>query len=949
MKWLSRFLLSRVVIEDHQIKIRLRGDTWKAVPLTSIDGLDGYRLLGFRFVHLHTLGGERILLRGDLDHTREIVRRALVELARSIRQEIEGALHSSYPSAQVLDRAWLQCIADHEDQLRLLRSDLAADLCENEQDLARLLAIIKVMEGDEDARASFVSAHAETELAAFEEFFDKIESVPLTDEQRRACIVCDERQLLVAAAGSGKSSTLVAKIGYVLSKSWAKPSEILVLVYNKAAATELTERIRVRLANFDGFEKIQVKTFHGFGLDLIGSTRGVKPRLSSAATDDRSRLQLIRTLTNDALSSGEPSLVAAYRVLQLRLSSFEEVLTDVANSQSTDRLVTLKGEQVKSREEVKIANFLFSLGVPYEYERPYEVDVADAEHGQYQPDFYLPTISTYFEHFAIDRKGDAPPEFVGYLEKTEWRRQQHQLHGTKFFETRSADFEDRTVFDKILYHLKANGYDFKTMSVIDAALGEILIQDEISEALDRFISNRKLTGLGVVEMMNKLRPGQEWLADVLPLADFVFQAYNAFLRDRGEIDFTDMIVEAIAAYDQSPRYLGIRYLLVDEFQDMSRARADLILSLLRHNLGCKLFGVGDDWQSINGFSGSDVTLMTDFFGVFGTGTIQQLTQTFRSNQGIATVASEFVMENPTQLKKHVHAKESESDGVIEIQLFSNPAELQGILHSLGSALEVQQTESKPAKVFVLARYRSFLFSGDQSEFERDHSKALSAVRANAKVSCEWVCATMHGSKGLEADVAVLLGLVDPETNYRSFPSRFPAEDLACLPLLPKEEFADAEERRLMYVALTRARSKVVIPVPANGLSEFVQELLLHRRQVHVFHHGARVNACPFCGLGFLIGVGRAPQNIGCTNFNCRFGIREGGDPCPACESGKLQVKLGRRGYFVGCNQYPGCAQIDKELSRRLDSCHLPEHRTFEQPQGRPKILFAGGELEGVET
>ena len=947
MRWISRFFFSRIVIEAQQILVRLRGETWKSFPMTVVDDLDGYRILGIQVVLLHTNAGERIVLRDDLDRIRALFRRELIELSRLVLRNIDGWILSGYPSARRLDLAWQRCIADHIDLLRLLRSDLARDLCGTEPDVLRLWNLIKVLEGDVDARSTFLRNHVETELEAFAEFFDTIESVPLTDEQRRACIVCDDRQLLVAAAGSGKSSTLVAKIGYLLAKGWVKPEEVLVLVFNKAAATELIERARLRLVNFDGCERIQVKTFHGFGLDLIGSTRGAKPRLSSAATDDRSRLQLIRTLTNEAVSSHEPSLLAAFRILQLRLSSFEDVLTDVEPSSSSDPLLTRKGERVKSIEEVRIANFLFTHGIPYEYERPYEVDVADAEHGQYQPDFYLPTISTYYEHFAINSKGEAPPDFAGYLEKTEWRRNQHRVHGTKFFETRSADFEDRSVFDKILFHLKENGYDFKTMSVFDAALGDIAIQDEISEALDRFVSNRKLTGLGLSEMRSKLKPGQEWLAEVLPIADFVFQRYNDFLRDRGEIDFTDMIVEAVAAFEQRPRDLGIRYLLVDEFQDMSRARADLVLSLLRHNPGCKLFGVGDDWQSINGFSGSDVTLMTDFFGTFGQGETQRLTRTFRSNQGIASVASDFVMKNPAQLRKVVQAKDKTSSGVIEVHLIGGRNDLEGVLHRAEASVPRDVPDSPVAKIFILARYRSFLFPGDQSEFERAHSKAVAEVRAGSKSSCEWVCSTMHGSKGLEADVAVILGLVDQKTNYRSFPSRFPAEELACLPLLAKDEFEDAEERRLLYVALTRARNKVLIPVPVRGVSEVVFELLEHREQVHVFHRGDRVDRCPFCLRGFILG--RNLQNLGCSNVECGFGPGAEVLSCPDCGTGKLKLKLGRHGFFVGCDQYPTCSFIDRERSRRLDSCHFPMQVPRHKADNRRGVLFQGGELEGIGT
>ena len=945
MNWLLRFLYSKLLVSDQQIDLRLHDKSWRTIPVVRLDGMDGHRILWMQLVYLHTTDGVGVLLRGNIRALRQSIQVSLSKIVQTALNRTQSILQERYPSQAALGAAWENCLVEFPDSIEVLRSDIAFDLLGTNPAMVEVLRLWTMLEGDADARAVYVREHIQSELVTFREFFDRIEKVPLTDEQRLACVVCDDRQLLVAAAGSGKSSTLVAKIGYLLEKGWAKPAELLALAFNKAAAQELTERCRRQLAQYPDHEQIQVQTFHGFGYDLIGKSRGKKPRLSSAASDERMRLRLIRSLVQDAISSGDPVMEASYRILQTRIVGYEAAVTEVVEGSPRDPMTTLRGEKVKSREELKIANFLFTLCIPYEYERPYEHDVADPTHGQYLPDFYFPTIQTYHEHFAIDSRGQAPADFEGYLEKSEWRRQVHAKFGTKFFETRSADFEDRSIYDKILVFLKENGYDFQSMSVPGPALGESEIQDEVAQALDGFTANRKLTGISSEAMRKKVGEDRRWLLDVLPLAESVADRYEEFLREGNQIDFMDMILDAVASYNQSPKDLGIRYLLVDEFQDLSRARANLLQALLRHNPGCKLFGVGDDWQSINGFSGSEVGIMTGFHGIFGEGTTQNLTQTFRSNQGIASVSSEFVMKNPAQLKKSIKASDRNSQGVVEIHLVENSSELEEVLVLATHCVDSQVAAGKELKVFALSRYKAFLFPGKQNPFERAHLQAIEGARSSPSRT-QWASSTLHGSKGLEADVVVLLGLVDAKVNPRSFPARVPEDDLVCLPLSAQEDFPDAEERRLMYVALTRARHKVVIPVPVRGISEFVWELLQHSTQVVAYQRGDRVNLCPICARGFF--VRRSSRGFECSNGDCLMGLGDHGPSCPKCNSGVLHLKTSQSGFFVGCNRYPECSYIDKELSRKVAGLRPPVVPHHERVVRRSGPLFAGGELEGIQ-
>jgi DNA helicase-4 len=125
------------------------------------------------------------------------------------------------------------------------------------------------------------SRHLSTEKTACSEFFARIESRPLTDEQVDAVVCFDKRVLVVAAAGSGKTSTMVAKAGYAVHKGYVVPESILLLAFNNDAASELRVRLKARLEPLGlETEKLTTKTFHAFGLEVIGAATGKRPSLA---------------------------------------------------------------------------------------------------------------------------------------------------------------------------------------------------------------------------------------------------------------------------------------------------------------------------------------------------------------------------------------------------------------------------------------------------------------------------------------------------------------------------------------------------------------------------------------------------------------------------------------------------------------------------------------------
>ena len=249
------------------------------------------------------------------------------------------------------------------------------------------------------------------ELRRSRAFFDTVEAHPLTDEQRRAVVVDETCNLVIASAGSGKTSVIVAKAGWLLRRGYRQASSCSCW-----RSPEMPEQ-RCRSASATGLAMkrltdITVQTFHQLGKSIIGHAEGKSPTLAKVAEDRKALFDLLKDIVSDLLANPNVSAIllnwfqdkfAPYRS-EHEFHSFGEYWDYIRRYE----IRSLQGEKVKSFEECEIANFLYLNGVPYEYERAYEVETATADKQQYQPDFYLTEARIYLEHFAVTASGDTP-------------------------------------------------------------------------------------------------------------------------------------------------------------------------------------------------------------------------------------------------------------------------------------------------------------------------------------------------------------------------------------------------------------------------------------------------------------------------------------------------------------------------------------------------------------
>lgn len=733
-----------------------------------------------------------------------------------------------------------------------------------------------------------------SELAAFRSFFDDLDGRSLSDQQREACIRLEDNNLLVASAGSGKSATMVGKVAYVLEKKLYRPEEILVLAFNKSAADELKVRIAKQM-NVDEEEVgCRVTTFHALGRGIIQEVEGRPPQLANWVEHPAGEAKAIDEIIQDLAKTGSEfqRLWIELLILHPKADIPREVFdsdTDyeryVSERRSKGRAsVRALGDiYVKSLQEQSIANWLWLNSVEFEYEKQVtivdddEEEGADEEEGSdgeteevhnVHPDFYYPATKTVHEHFAINADGTSP--FANYLLHAESKRRGYREAEMDFFETTSAQAADGTLLAFLKSELERREIPLvqRSPDEIQKAVNPRVVKHyhQLIGTCIKHIRSSQLTLDMLLERAKSLHDKERAriFARVIWL---ITQAYSKKLADAGRIDFDSMIGDATRLVETRRYVSPYSLILVDEFQDISEPRANLIKALRQQNPFAKVFAVGDDWQSIYRFAGSDISIFTRFQENFGTSWQGRLEQTYRCNQLIADVAAKFVQRNPAQLKKSVRSTRpaiSKSIRVIPVKpvrgkVDYGPASrqvLERLDGFLGGIAEQWRTDAKPKlKALVLWRY-NYLdpFDGRIPKFEHLEVEAFS----------------FHRAKGLEADYTILIDV--SEGDY-GVPSRIEDDELLHLVIPEPETFPYAEERRLFYVALTRASRGVFLLTNADQQSRYIDELADIASKEIRFEDvdGKALLTCPKCSAGYLV-----------------------------------ERRSKKRTTFLGCSRYPEC-------------------------------------------
>ncbi|MGV0820007.1 UvrD-helicase domain-containing protein [Martelella sp. AD-3] len=741
--------------------------------------------------------------------------------------------------------------------------------------LPRSLAFIT----DPAVRHRYNDAFVSAELARYRSFFDDLDGRSLSDQQREACIRLEDNNLLVASAGSGKSATMVGKVAYVLDKKLYRPEDILVLAFNKDAAHELKERVARQLAVDPDDLKCKVTTFHALGLGVIREVEGQPPQLVNWVEHPAGEAKVIEQIIDELLRS-DPEFSRLW-VNLLVLHPKADIPAEVFDSKADyDRYLsarrrkgnatigTMAGIYVKSLQEQTIVNWLWLQSVEFEYERqiPIEEDNGGIRH--LHPDFHYPASNTIHEHLAINADGSSP--FDNYITHAEHKMTAYRNAGIDVFQTTSAQARDGSLLATLQAEITKRGIPLqqKSYTAIVKGLEPVVIKHyhKLTAVCIKHIRASHLTLDMLLERAKSLhdRTRAREFAQVIWK---ITESYSRKLDQAKRIDFDSMIANATHLVETGQYRSPYSLILVDEFQDVSEPRANLIKALKHQKPFTKIFAVGDDWQSIYRFAGSDITIFTQFEANFGASWQGRLEQTYRCNQLIAETAASFVQRNSAQLKKSVRSTRPaipRSIRVIPISGEGSKPEFGEACHQLlqrlnsflgGISGQWRTKGREKLNVMVLWRYNQLdPFKGTPPKFENIEVSGLS----------------FHRAKGLEADYTILLDV--SEGDY-GVPSRIEDDELLNLVMPRPESFEFAEERRLFYVALTRASRGVFLLTNSREPSRYIREL----------------------------------SDI--AGEDLRFESIDG-DPlhqCPKCRVGQLVERNGRgNSRFLGCNQYPEC-------------------------------------------
>ncbi len=684
------------------------------------------------------------------------------------------------------------------------------------------------------------------------------------DYQQMTCIVKEAyNHLVIAGAGTGKTTTVVGKIKYLLKSGKCCPEEILVLSFTNASATEMFRRIQSET----GFA-IAASTFHKLGLNIISKVDGVVPKITQLKT----RVFIKEQLQIQMKSDEYLKLLSSYLLYNKVVAKSEFDFTSEQEYKEYLTLnppTTIKNEVVKSYGEMDIANFLTQNGIRYIYENPYEIDTRTSEYGQYHPDFYLPDHNIYIEYFGINKNGEVPSYFQGtngmdatqaYQASMAWKRQLHNDNHTTMLETYAYEKFDGTLLESLEKKLRVASVDMTPQST-DALWEQVSADDEsvldgMIELFETLINLIKSNGYDI-PTVRRLNLGGIYVqpnSTLLSLLEPIFSAYCTYLTEHDEIDFNDMINLA-TQYVQDGKYTNpYKYVIVDEYQDISKARFNLLHSL-RKSRDFELFCVGDDWQSIYRFAGSDISFILNFEKYWGATEISKIETTYRFSQKLIEISSGFIIQNPVQIRKNIRGK---TDAGFPL------GEISGYTEKYAIEFMTKKLDDLPngSIVFFIGRYSfdaKILNESDRISFCYNNVDGIVKVLYRNRPDLKMSFITAHKSKGLQADYVFI---INNKKSRMGFPSKIQDAPILNLLLDNCDQFPHSEERRLFYVALTRAKKKAYLMTTSGKESEFVMELKRHYEE----EIKREQFTCPLCGGKLLKKSGPYGEFFGCSNY-----------------------------------------------------------------------------------
>lgn len=704
------------------------------------------------------------------------------------------------------------------------------------------------------------------------------------DREQEKAIARPERMLLIRArAGSGKTRTLCARAAVSVRDEKLSSNQVMIVAFNKAAASEIRSRVQNigRLPEFNN-----ARTFHSLAYQLVKSQKrllfdaGGHP---SAREQSRFVQRMMQRILNPAFKE---AMVEFFRA---ELEEIEELGRDLPPQEYLTfrrslEQVTLRGERVKSSGEKYISDFLFEHGIEYRYERAW-VWKSDFLGGAiYKPDFSIVSSGRDYilEHWAIDpARHNATLPSHWDISAEEYRRQARakrdfwKSKGICLLETNVEMLRDgRARFEqKLKSVLESAGVRCERIpkeEIVRRVFERDFAISRMAELFLQFIQRSKKRGWSADEVAERIADAPDKQPRVRlfhQLAQRAYREYEVMLEEQGSMDFDDLLMQAaeeVAIRGESACiHLGggqmlplkeLRWILIDEFQDFSELYFRMLGAILKVNPLIRVIAVGDDWQAINAFAGAELRFFDKFVDLFPGASVADITTNYRSDRAIVDAGNRLMVGRGPPAKscgessglvevRHLNevwiefrqglefAKERERDAIY-LRNRADGRNSSELARRQAQALKLcaQIVRDDPTKSTLLLARTRIAYGMDFEEFKSRLIQALSSQLKIERGQLEKNIAVMtaHGSKGQEADRVIVLN-----ATRRQFPMVHP--DNLMFELFGVSPHAVLEEeRRLFYVAVTRARNDVFFLTEKDEESPYVQIIrdeLAEREQV----------------------------------------------------------------------------------------------------------------------
>ncbi|ADQ69094.1 DNA/RNA helicase, superfamily I [Halogeometricum borinquense DSM 11551] len=653
------------------------------------------------------------------------------------------------------------------------------------------------------------------------------DDLSLNAEQELAVYRNDIHNQVIAGAGTGKTFSLSCRVKYLVEEGVSE-DDILAMTFTRKAATEMSDRLD-EMFDISG---VETSTLHSFGNRALNE---IDPTL--VQIEDQSRLRevgrLIRSLyqADQEFRKHYDEFLELYKEANLKDDDKER--RDFLNSLRYKSDTTLRGEEVQSRfnEEkdahTSVADLLFKHDISYHY-RKYAAWAGNPKDQAYIPDFSLPEHNIVIEYLPSEPT----------RQRKRWYNQKRSRDEVeKIFEGTdqtllivSGDQTDPSRVETVVKtQLEKLGVTFESplrgKALRDETYEHNICWRDVESTFAEFVKKAKTNRINPEDQLDNLSESEdEELYHFSHAATRLLQEYQSVYDRYNAYDFVDMIVMATDAIKSGEidNIAQFRHVMVDEFQDLNLVQIEFVQALLSRHDDARLFAVGDDWQSIYGFKGARPDYFIDFADHFSPAVETRLETNYRCPPSVVKAGNDLIKNNEAKTDKTVTAHKS-LETTPRVHLVPGSDDFQYRRNGIKKIVQlvkssVRESDRKPNDVMVLARNQS------GSPFIREISKRLrdADIPVGGENGVEVTKA--HQAKGKEAGHVIIANAAGGMSD--GFPPTERDRSLTQLVEIDTGSHMD-EERRLFYVALTRAEERLDIQSRVDQQSPFLDEIQNH--------------------------------------------------------------------------------------------------------------------------